>query len=171
MKTVFAFLLFSAMSFAAAAHEYFFAFAEIGYNRNTGSFEIALQGSAHDVEDVMNESGIAVKELEDHYDDPEMLAKIEAFIRKGLALTSGGKTAALHLDGMEVLPNGLVYFYLSSDPIELTDSVVIRFDWLMDTLPKQQNKITLTHNDRKYTAVFLPHQTSSTIAFLQSEKK
>lgn len=171
MKTVFAFLLVSMLSVPALAHEYFFAFAEIGYNQNSGRFEITLEGSAHDVEDVMNLTGIPVKELEDHYADPEMLTKIERFISRGLQLSSGGQVAVLHLEGMEVLPNGLVHFYLSSDPLELTASVEVRFDWLMDQLPQQQNKVTLTHQHQQYTAVFLPHQRSTKIVFSQSEKK
>lgn len=171
MKALFLFLSVSVLSLTAAAHEYFFAFAEVGYNQNSGKLEITLEGSAHDVEDVMNATGIPVKELEDHYGDPAMLAKIEAFIRKGLQFSSGGKTAVLHLEGMEVMPTGLVHFYLSSDPIEMAAGMEVRFDWLMDTLPQQQNKVTLTCNNQKYTAVFLAHQRTSKIQFSQSEQK
>jgi hypothetical protein len=167
MKTLFVILLFAAVSFTGNAHEYFFAFAEMEYNMASKSFEITLEGSAHDVEDVMNETGIPIKELEDHYTDKTMLAKIEAFINKGFTITSGGITPHLHLSGYEVKPTGLVYFYLASDQVGLTTEIDIQFDWLMDTLPQQQNKITLSHAHQQYTAVFLPHQRRSVIQFAQ----
>jgi hypothetical protein len=66
---------------------------------------------------------------------------------------------------MEVLPNGLVFFYLSSTPITLGESVDVQFDWLMDTLPQQQNKITLEVRQQKYTAVFVENKRRSTIKF------
>jgi len=165
MKTAFLLLLFTFFATSSFAHEYFFAFAEMDYNKTDNSFEITLEGSAHDVEDVMNESGIPIKELEDHYTDQAMLARIEAFINKGYTISSGGKPAALKLQGMEVKTNGLVYFYLKSEPIELTKTIDITFNWLMDVLPQQQNKLTLRYNDQKYTAVFLPGKPFATIEF------
>lgn len=156
-------LLFSLLFSAAGsyAHDYFFAFAELDYNSTEKCFEITLEGSAHDVEDVLNESGIPIKELEDHYTDQTMLAKIESFINTGFTLTSGTTTTNLKLIGMEVKTNGMVYFYLKSSPIELIDKkITVRFDWLMDALPQQQNKITLRYNNQKYTAVFLPTKRS-----------
>lgn len=155
--------LFSALS--ASAHEYFFAFAEVAYNTGKGVFEITIEASAHDVEDVLNESGIEIKELEDHYTDSVMLGKIEGFLNKGFILTTGSNAANLKLEGMEVFANGLVFFYLSSEPIVLGESVDIRFDLLMDILPKQQNKITLDVRQQKYTAVFVENKRTSTIKF------
>ncbi|MES2554949.1 MAG: DUF6702 family protein [Bacteroidota bacterium] len=158
-----AIFLFSA--FSAGAHEYFFAFAEVAYNADKGVFEITIEASAHDTEDVLNESGIAIKELEDHYTDSVMLGKIEGFINQGFALTTSGITGKLKLEGMEVLPNGLVFFYLSSAPIVLGESVDVQFDLLMDVMPQQQNKITLEVRQQKYTAVFVENKRKSTIKF------
>lgn len=158
-----AIFLFSALS--AGAHEYFFAFAEVAYNSNKGAFEITIEASAHDTEDALNESGIAIKELEDHYTDSAMFSRIEGFINEGFTLTTGGITSKLTLEGMEVLPNGLVFFYLSSAPVVLGESVDIQFDWLMDALPKQQNKMTLEVRQQKYTAVFVENKRKSTIKF------
>jgi hypothetical protein len=157
--------LFAFTAFSASAHEYFFAFAEVAYNTDKGVFEITIEGSAHDTEDALNESGIAIKELEDHYTDSAMLKRIEGFINEGFVLTSGGITSELKLEGMEVLPNGLVFFYLSSTPITLGESVDVQFDWLMDSLPQQQNKITLEVRQQKYTAVFVENKRRSTIKF------
>lgn len=158
-----AIFLFSALS--ASAHEYFFAFAEVAYNSDKGAFEITIEASAHDTEDALNESGITIKELEDHYTDSVMLSRIEGFINEGFTLTTGGTTGKLTLEGMEVFPNGLVFFYLSSAPVALGESVDVQFDWLMDALPKQQNKITLEVRQQKYTAVFVENKRKSTIKF------
>lgn len=165
MKTVLSLVLVAAVSFAARAHEYFFAFAEMDYNAASRCFEITLQGSAHDVEDVLNETGIEIKELEDYTTDKAMLAKLEGFINGGFTITSGGVTPHLILSGYEVLPTGLVSFYLVSDAVDLNESVDIQFDWLMDALPKQQNKITLRYENQNYTAVFMPQQRRATIKF------
>jgi hypothetical protein len=165
MKTVLFVALFVLTAFSAGAHEYFFAFAEVAYNTDKGVFEITIEGSAHDTEDALNESGIAIKELEDHYTDSAMLKRIEGFINEGFVLTTGGIASKLKLEGMEVLPNGLVFFYLSSTPITLGESVDVQFDWLMDTLPQQQNKITLEVRQQKYTAVFVENKRRSTIKF------
>lgn len=156
MKTILLLLLFPLFSAPVFAHEYFFAFAEIDYNAAEKCFEITLEGSAHDVEDVMNATGIPIEELEDHYTDKAMLAKIEAFINEGLVLSCGGKSAHLSLQGMEVKINGMVYFYLRSEQLTLGGTLDIRFDWLMNTLPQQQNKVTVRLNEQKHTAVFLP---------------
>jgi len=165
MRTILLLLLLPAFSAVSWSHEYFFAFAEMDYNKADRCFEITLEGSAHDVEDVMNETGIAIKELEDHYTDAVMLAKIEAFINNGFTLASGGKTTSLKLMGMEVKTNGMVYFYLRSEVIELTSKLDVRFDWLMDALPQQQNKITIRIGEQKYTAVFLPGKRTETLEF------
>lgn len=167
MKTALFLLLFATLSFAGNAHEYFFAFAEIDYNPASSCFEITLEGSAHDVEDVLNETGITIGELEDHYTDSVMLRQIEGFISNGLVLSSGGKTAQLHLEGMEVQPNGLVHFYLKTDPITFNGTLDLQFDWLMDALPKQQNKASVRYEHQTHTAVFLPHQRRTSIKFNQ----
>lgn len=147
------------------AHEYFFAFAEVNYNATEKVFEITLEGSAHDVEDVLNETGIAIRELEDHYKDSTMLSKLEKFICAGLKIKTG-RELKLHLQGYEVDTKGLVYFYLKSEPDENFRSVTFTFDWLMDALPQQQNKITLSIHSRKYTCVFLSAKRTETVELI-----
>lgn len=163
MKTVFLFFFFSVTATVSHAHEYFFAFAELDYNAATRRFEITVEGSAHDVEDALQDSGILIEELENHTHDSLMLDVLERFLTKGLQITSGTAAAKLHLVGMEVKPNGLVYFYLSSEPMDISGKIDLTFDWLMDQFPEQQNKITLRYNEHKYTAVFMPQRRRETI--------
>lgn len=146
-----------------AAHEYFFSFAEISFNHSNKQFEITIEASAHDVEDVMNEIGIPIKELEDHYSDTSMIRKIETFICEGFAIQNDQKNVRLNLIGFEVKMNGLVDFYFTSEKVELANLLTFRYDWLMKTLPQQQNKITFTHNNKTKTMVFLPSKTTETI--------
>lgn len=167
MKTGLLFLILVLSSFVANAHEYFFAFAEVEYNTTTKCLEMTVQGSAHDVEDVLNESGIPIKELEDHYTDSLILLKLETFINSGLVFSSNGITPQLMLKGYEVKTNGMVYFYLASAAFTPQTSIDIQFDWLMNVLDKQQNKLTFNYLNHKYNAVFLPQQRRFTIQFEQ----
>lgn len=147
------------------AHEYFFAFAEVNYNATEKVFEVTIEGSAHDVEDVLNETGIAIRELEDHYKDSVMLSKLEKFICNGFKIKTG-RELKLRLEGYEVDKKGLVYFFLKSEPDEHFRSVTFTFDWLMDALPQQQNKITLAIHSKKYTCVFLPAKRTETVELI-----
>lgn len=169
MKTAVFFLTLSVLSVKAYAHEYFFAFAEVEYNAAEQCFEVTLEGSAHDVEDVMNEQGITIRELEDHYADTVMRRRLELFIEKGFSVTTGGRQPKFRLVGYEVMPNGLVDFYLRSEPVILSGQVDFRFDWLMDALPGQQNKITFINGGEKFTEVFLPHQRNASISLKKDE--
>lgn len=166
MKFLYLFLLlfgFTVKNNVVSAHEYFFSFAEITFNQVNKQFEITIEASAHDVEDVMNESGIPIKELEDHYSDTSMIQKIEAFICQGFSIKNNQKNVILHLIGYEVKANGLVNFYFSSEKVDLAPALTFRYDWLMKTLPQQQNKITFKHNNTTKTMVFLPSKTTETI--------
>ena len=165
MKTILLLSILVFSSFVTQAHEYFFAFAEVEYNATAKCLEITVQGSAHDVEDVLNESGIPIKELEDHYTDSLMLLKLESFINKGLVFSSNGMATQLSLKGYEVKTNGMVYFYLASTEFTPVKSIDIQFDWLMNVLEQQQNKLTFNYLNHKYNAVFLPQQRRFTIQF------
>lgn len=166
MKITFLFLLlvgFTVKNNVVSAHEYFFSFAEITFNQVNKQFEITIEASAHDVEDVMNESGISIKELEDHYSDTSMIRKIEAFICQGFSIENDEKNVVLQLIGYEVKANGLVDFYFSSEKVDLAPALTFRYDWMMKIFPQQQNKITFNHNNSTETMVFLPSKTTETI--------
>ncbi len=163
MKNIFFSFVLSLTSSLAFSHEYFFAFAEVGYNSSSKAFEISLEASAHVVEDAMNEAGISIQELEDHYTDLDMQKKIERFISSGLSFQLGDKAAVLLLRGFEVKTNGLVYFYLESEPIDIGKTIAVKFDWLMDQLDKQQNKLTFKTESFQTTVAFLQQKRSEII--------
>lgn len=164
MKSILLLTVFLLSAVSSRAHEYFFAFAEVEYRQDNQCFEITLEGSAHDVKDALIASGVQIGELEKYSHDSIIKKQLEDFINDGFQISSGEKKCSLHLIGYEVLPNGLVYFYLTSDPVIPGSTIDVRFDWLMDHFPQQQNKITLLINGKKHTSVFLPHQRKTSIS-------
>lgn len=163
LKTAYVTLFFLLLATVGRAHDYFFAFAEMEYNAEKGIFEITLESAAHDVVRALQAEDIAITDLSKHYTDSAMNAAIEVAINKHLVLSSGNQTTHLHLDGYEVMRNGLVLFYLSSEKMQPESGITCRFDWLMNEFPDQQNKVTLTIHNQKYTAVFLSRQPVVTI--------
>lgn len=162
MKSLLLFLLLS-LSSSTFAHEYFFAFVELDFNEEKKVFEATLTASAHDVEDVLNEVGIPIKELEDHYIDKEMIQKLESFILKHFEVNSNGNVT-FKLIGFEVNKQGLVNFYFSSTPTELpSKELTVKFDFLMDQLEQQQNKLTFLTKPEAKTIVFLQNSRTQTI--------
>ncbi|MFN5982152.1 MAG: DUF6702 family protein [Fluviicola sp.] len=162
MKSLLLFLLLS-LSSSTFAHEYFFAFVELDFNEEKKLFEATLTASAHDVEDVLNEVGISIKELEDHYTDKVMIEKLESFITKQFQVNSNGNVA-FKLIGFEVNKQGLVNFYLSSNTTEVpSKEITIKFDFLMDQLDQQQNKLTFITEPEAKTVVFLQNSRTQTI--------
>lgn len=162
MQRLYCFLILLFSSSGAFAHAYFFAFAEMEYRADSKRFEITIEASWHDLDDVLKKSGIAVDPTTCMKDSLSRHA-LAQFVTGGFSVLSEQAPVALGLVGFEVLPNGLAYFYLLSEPVELSSSLHIRFDLLMDVFPEQQNKITLISDRTKTTAVFLPHQRTATI--------
>jgi hypothetical protein len=163
MKSIILLISFISLSFGAAAHEYFFAFAEVNHNDKSGKLEATVISSAHETEDALNIIGITIKELEDHYNDSVMIQKLEAFINEGFSMQFGDVKAQFELIGYEVNTKGMVQFYLVSQFITLTDSYTASFDLLMDQFPDQQNKLLFNSGKKEQTAVFLPNKRSEII--------
>lgn len=162
MKSLLLFLLLS-LSSSTFAHEYFFAFVELDFNEEKKVFEATLTASAHDVEDVLNEVGIPIKELEDHYTDKDMIQKLESFILKHFEVNSNGNVT-FKLIGFEVNKQGLVNFYFSSTPAGIpSKEITVKFDFLMDQLDQQQNKLTFLTEPEAKTIVFLQNSRSQKI--------
>jgi len=59
------------------------------------------------------------------------------------------------MDGFEVLLNGDVQFYLSAKIANPIKEFYVKFDFLMDKFPEQQNKLTFRYRDKKFTYNFL----------------
>jgi hypothetical protein len=157
MKKFVAVFAFISVLFSANAHEYYFAFGEVEYNESTRKLEITLEMSAHDLESDMKRSGILLdKHIENQSQNPAFKKQLETHLAKGFGISADNSPVLLNLIGFDVLPTGLLYVYLESEPLELMKSLAFKFDLLMESFPNQQNKVTFIRNSHKQTAVFLP---------------
>lgn len=157
MKKLIAVFAFISVLFSANAHEYYFAFGEVEYNESSRKLEITLEISAHDLEFDMKKSGIVLdKHIENQTQNTDFKSKLAAHIKKGFGISAGDSPIPLKLVGFDVLPTGLLYVYMESEPLDLMRSLTFTFDLLMESFPNQQNKVTFIHKIQKQTAVFLP---------------
>lgn len=158
--TLIVFCAFQSMVFG---HDYFFAFAEIEYNDITRQFELTVVMSSHDLERVLNEKELSIDSLHGMTINSELHDELSAMISNHLQINSGEQTVSFLLFGAELLLNGTLELYLESAPIELDRKLEVFFDLLMQKYPEQQNKLTLYHRDKTYTATFLRGTKSNNI--------
>lgn len=156
MKKLVAVLVFFSVLFSANAHEYYFAFGEVEYNESARKLEITLEVNAHDLEFDMKKSGTKLNgHIEEQTQNPNFKTQLEIYLSQGFKITNNDLALSLTLVGFDVLPNGLVYAYMESQPVELDKHLFFTFNLLMDSFPDQQNKLTFIRNKQKQTAVFL----------------
>lgn len=143
-------IVFSA--FAAAAHDYYFSFAEMEYNPITRKIEMTVTVTTHDFERAMESHRHSIENIAT-LSDTEFDA-IAAYINQHLSLHSGEQTSDFQLIGHEVELNGTTHFYFESAEIELENELSVTYDLLMETFEEQQNKLTFYYEDRTLTAAF-----------------
>lgn len=160
----FSLVLFLVAAYVSHAHAYYFSFAEMEFNAETKRFEVSVQTSAHDTEFSMEKQGVPVKDLEMQTKDEVVKKGLESWINRGFQVFISNHSIVFRLVGYEVLPNGLLYAYLESEPVEEAfNELHIMYDLLMDDFPQQQNKITFIYKSLKQTAVFLPSRKEETL--------
>lgn len=149
------------------AHPYFFAFAELEYNEMNNSIEATIIASSHDVASVLLDNGIISKSLEEAQKNKNEYVAINDFLNKNFCIHSADSLTLLTfdselppqykfvLDGFEVLLNGDVQFYLSTKIAKPSYQLFVKFDFLMNKYPEQQNKLTFRYRDKKSTYNFL----------------
>lgn len=147
----------------AAAHNYYFGFAEMQYNEVNHTLETTVVLSAHDFEDVLLKKGLISKSLEYLTADSAAIAAVAKEVLQGFELKIGGKSVRFESLGFEVTRNGMINVYLLAENIALSKEFQLSFTCLMDVFPEQQNKMTFIYQSQKYTAVFLQHQKSAVI--------
>ena len=153
--------------FTSFAHEYYFSFAEMEYNTTNKKLELTLIVSTHDIEHWLQDKGIPVKELEDHYSDSLLQKNIGETLLKGYSVTCNKTGVIFHIIGYDVLKTGVTEFYFSSNSFELMSPLLIRYDLLMDKYPAQQNKLTFIYNSTKESYSFLPFKNEQNIEIIK----
>jgi len=156
-------LLSGLMHTLATAHAFYFSFAELEYNIGSSQYELTISATAHDVALMTQQKGMTVSELDKETKNGAFKSFLTTEINAHFQIAELGENA-FQLLGFEVFPNGTAYFYLYSKKVEVQPTLSITFDWLMDTFPEQQNKITFRNGEQKHTAVFLPQNPKTIIA-------
>ncbi|MCH2225616.1 MAG: hypothetical protein MK066_12670 [Crocinitomicaceae bacterium] len=148
-------ILYLAVAFNSAAHDYYFAFAELEYNDFTKKFESTITASSHDLERVLAVRGIDVDSLDLLTHSSEKFIQLEGFLNEGFVIANRTTKTHLSIVGVEILLNGIIHFFLESESIEVNDYIDVEFSFLMSEFPEQQNKLTLYMRDKSYTKTFL----------------
>ncbi|MDG1333543.1 MAG: hypothetical protein P8P74_14500 [Crocinitomicaceae bacterium] len=154
MKITLLILLCSLQSLAFG-HDYFFAFAEVAYNDISQQFEATVSVSSHDLERIFDEKNWSIDDLETAEENTENFTAISNWMLNQFRLSSNENVANFTVIGCEVELSGMIRFYLESAPIEILETLTVKFDLLMGDFPEQQNKLTLYYRDRTITKSFL----------------
>jgi len=163
MKTIIGFLFIICNSFASMAHEYFFSFAEMEYNDVTRKFEITITATTHDIEKLYEKRMNEKVDLSLYEKNSKTTGLIAEYFSNHFQLKTEKATCVLHLIGYESSLNGITNFYFESDPIDITPTLILKNDVLMDEYAQQQNKITLYYRSKSYTTDFLRNDHVKTI--------
>jgi hypothetical protein len=169
MKPLFIFLfaVFLVNTKNIQAHPYFFAFAEVEYNEMNNSIEVTIIASAHDVASVLKDNGIISMSLGEAKKNKKEYNAINDYLNVNFCVHTADSLSLqafdsklppqleFVLDDFEVLLNGDVQFYLSTKIANPTHEFYVKFDFLMDKFPEQQNKLTIRYRNNKKTYNFL----------------
>lgn len=154
MKHLFS-LLFVIIASNSFCHEYYFSFAEMEYNDLTRKFEVTITVSTHDLEMVYLKTSNTKIDLQKYNANSKTTELMAAYFSNHFQLKTQNERCILKLIGFESSLNGTTNFYFESDAIDITPSLTLKNDILMDQYPQQQNKITLYRQAKSYTHDFL----------------
>lgn len=166
MKTLICIISIVCTVFTSNAHEFFFAFAEMEYNDVSRKFEVTITATTHDIEKLYEKKMNLNIDL-NHYDEKSITTShITHYFDKHFRIQTEDKACVLHLIGFESSLNGTTHFYFESEAVDITPSIRVKFDFLMDEYEQQQNKITLYFRDKSYTVDFLRNEIEKTIRLI-----
>lgn len=154
MKSLLLIAFIVAMPFASKAHDYFFSFVEMEYNAISERIEMTLTLTTHDFERALEEKGTEIENIASLSESE--IEIIERYINVHFSVRSGTSYSELTFIGNEVSLDGTSNWYFESEPIEFEEEIEIRYDVLMEAFPEQQNKVTLYHKGKTFTATFTP---------------
>ena len=164
MNKLVSIVFFICISFASVAHEYFFSFAEMEYNDITRKFEITISLTTHDLEKVYEKKGEETINLSKYEANSNTTRLITEYFSKHFQLNTEKETCILQLIGFESNLNGVTNFYFESEPVDITPTLEIKNDILMDDYLQQQNKITLYYQTKSYTTDFISNERKTTLS-------
>lgn len=139
------------------AHEYHFSFAEVGFNQKCKCLEISISVSVHDIEFALKKKGLLKGSIERDVTENGISSDLKKEFLDHFIININNQDIDLSIDGYEFTDDGLLYIYMSSKKINITDSSVVQFkyDILMESFSDQQNKLTFLYNNLKQTLSFI----------------
>ena len=149
------FLITSLSIFSFNMHEYYFGFAEMEYNSTAKNFEISLKTTAHDFEHHMEHMGVNIGHIEKLKTGDSLFAEVMKEVNKGFSISKEGENLGLKCIGFEVDLKDNLYFYLKSETTEKEGKWNIEFDLMMNSYPKQQNKLNYVESGNKTALTFV----------------
>lgn len=167
MSKLIAFTFFLIFVQFVQAHVFYFAFGEVQYNQLEKRFELTLRATGHDVEAYMDFKNSPIGSLESCLNHPIKKKQLELQINQGFVVSIGDRVIQFELIGLEVGTNDEANFYLISKTLDKPAKISVRFDFLMDFFPEQQNKLTIFDAREKIYLSFLPHLAIRTYEFIK----
>lgn len=156
MKKI-AILLLTISLLSFAAHKYYLALTEIGYNEETKSVEMIMNLFIDDIEFALNKDYNIDLQL---YSEKELKNSDEYFqkyLEEHFKIKINNKDYNYNYIGKEYDGN-IVYVYLEIEQIESIENIEIQNDILISYFPQQQNLIKAKiHKKRK--SLFLSEKT------------
>ncbi|MGB0933921.1 MAG: DUF6702 family protein [Lishizhenia sp.] len=149
-------MVFLTFKFLLILHSYFFAFAELEYNKESKVYELSISSIAHDFEDHMKKKGIDLGHIEHIKKQDSLFSIIENEVNQGFVVSPSGKDKlTFNLEGFEVdLKDNLTFFLTSNETTEFSEAL-ISFRLMMETFPDQQNKMNFIHKGEKQSLTFI----------------
>lgn len=137
-------------------HTYFFAFAEMEFNKETNVYEVSISSIAHDFENHMKKKGVNLGHIEKIKKTDTLFSYIEREVNNGFIVTPvNGEVLSFKLEGFEVDLKDNLTFFLTSNKTVAFKEANISFQLMMETFPDQQNKMNYIHNGQKKSLTFI----------------
>lgn len=137
------------------AHEYHFAFIELEYYPSDQQFQATLSTTAHDIAYIFSKKHRTDLSLEHILNTDSLYIEFSQFISSGFTLYQNNQIIYFKLDGYELMKNGDIQCYLSSERIETWGKLSFAFPLLTSYFPTQQNKLDYLSNGSHNTLTFL----------------
>lgn len=156
-------IVFLAVGFAFAPHEYFVSVTEAEYNEEAQTFQMTIKFIGHDLEKALTEAG--VPELNLGTDNELNLADkyILDYINKNFQINVNDKVLMLKMVGKEVGNDDFIYCYIETDKIRKPKNISFENSMLTEVFSAQENIVYLTINSKKESFSFNKEKQSATL--------
>ena len=111
------------------AHEYHFSFAEVEFNNKCQCLQVSISVAAHDIEFALKKKGLLNGSIERDITENGISSDFKKEFLGHFIINIDNKDIELSIDGYEFTDDGLLYIYMSSKTINITNSSVLQFKY------------------------------------------